>query len=57
MSLSYGLPEKPDRTSKKASVFSTGCFENQPVLGATGPVIYGGTEVIWSTETYVLVWH
>ena len=46
---SYGLLEKPDRTGKKASVFGTGCFVNRPVPGATGPVIYGGTDVIWST--------
>ena len=50
----YGLPEKPDRTDKIASVFGTGCFDNRPVLGATGPVIYGGTDVIWSTESLSL---
>ena len=54
---SYGLPEKPDRTSKKVSVFGTGCFENQPILGATGPVIYGSVDVIWSTELYFIKLH
>ena len=49
ISRSYGLPEEPDRTNYKASVLGTGYFDNRPVLGATGPVIYGGTDVIWST--------
>ena len=38
VSRSYGLPEKSDRTGEKVSVFSTGCFVNQPVPGAIGPV-------------------
>ena len=50
VSRSYGLPEKPDRTGKKASVFGTGYFVNRPVPGAIGPVINDGTDVIWSTE-------
>ena len=41
--------------AKKAPVLGAGYFVNRPVPGAIGPVIYGGTDVIWST-VYQLIW-
>ena len=52
VSRSYRLPEKFDCTGRKASVLDAGCFDNRPVLGATGLVIYVGSDVIWSTDMY-----
>ena len=46
---SYGLLEKPNCTGKNVSEFSTGCFSTRTIFSKNGPIIYGRTDVIWST--------
>ena len=46
---SYGLLKKSHRISKYVFVFGTGYFQNWPVFGAKGNVIYGCTYAILST--------